>query len=224
MSARHESCRESGRSRVGRDQFGAEKPRRSRSGDQPRRRAEADRGVVPQAGGAAPGSVARSSQVRFDKVKKTLSDATCCFSSGTRASRISGAWLRVDIDPKGAYSMSRTTDSRTPAQGRRPRGACEVSGALPLSRRRWPRHSTSRPSPPAAGVVLHAELMYERCRASRASRGRSSSAPRSRSPNGSSTSTPIPARSSPAATCSSTSPRAGAFSIPIRSPCSTTRH
>jgi hypothetical protein len=167
------------------------------------------------------------SQVRFDKVKKTLFGCHVLFQQRHAGKPISGAWLRIDIDPDGrVFNVAERPHSRAPAQARRPRSACaQVAGARPLTQAQALAKAFDV-APIASGgrrAVLHAELMY----------GTVQSKPRLAWKIVVRTTKPlaewklyldaIPARSSLAATCSSTRLRAGVSSIPIRSPCSTTR-
>jgi|KBSMisStandDraft_5_1062788.scaffolds.fasta_scaffold02112_10 hypothetical protein len=104
------------------------------------------------------------SQVRFDKVKKTLFGCHVLFQQRHAGKPISGAWLRIDIDPDGRVfnAQNDLIPERLLKQGDREARARKVAGARPLTQAQALAKAFDV-APIASGgrrAVLHAELMY----------------------------------------------------------------
>jgi len=104
------------------------------------------------------------SQVRFDKVKKTLFGYHVLFQQRHAGKPISGAWLRVDIDPAGRVFnvQNDLIPVRLLAQGDRDARARNSPDARPLTKVQA-LAKAFQAAPVARGgkrEVLHAELMY----------------------------------------------------------------
>ena len=104
------------------------------------------------------------SLIRFDKVKKTLFGCHVLFQQQHAGKPISGAWLRVDIDPAGRVFnvQNDLIPEKLLAQGDRDSRARNAPDARPLTKAQALARAFEA-APVARGgtrEVLHAELMY----------------------------------------------------------------